>query len=94
MRFPDVPTEITPELDRHNGLIFIACTGLLYFAAPVIFVGVVQAALADKLGTSAMVANLPLSTYLLGALAPPLLSWRLPYRLARATVVGANLVPK
>ena len=35
VRFPDIPTEITPELDRHNGLIFIACTGLLYFAAPV-----------------------------------------------------------
>lgn len=92
MRFPDVPSDITPELDRHNGLIFIACTGLLYFAAPVIFVGVVQAALADKLGTSAMVANLPLSFYLLGALAPPLLSWRLPHRLTRATVMGANLV--
>ena len=83
---------ITPEADRKNGLIFIAHNGLLYFAAPVVYVGVVQAALADKLGASATVANLPASTYLLGALAPLILSFVLPHRLVRFTSVLAYLV--
>ncbi len=89
----EVPTaQITPEADRKNGLIFIAHNGLLYFAAPVVYVGVVQAALADKLGASAMVANLPASAYLLGALAPLILSFVLPHRLVRATSVLAYVV--
>ncbi len=88
-----VPTaQITPEADRKNGLIFIAHNGLLYFAAPVVYVGVVQAALADKLGASATVANLPASAYLLGALAPLILSFVLPHRLVRFTSVLAYLV--
>ena len=88
-----VPTvQITPETDRKNGLIFIAHNGLLYFAAPVVYVGVVQGALADKLGASATVANLPASTYLLGALAPLILSFVLPHRLVRSTSVLAYLV--
>ena len=40
--------QIPPDVDRRNGLIFIAHNSLLYFAAPVIYVGVVQGALADK----------------------------------------------
>ena len=89
----EVPTvQITPETDRKNGLIFIAHNGLLYFAAPVVYVGVVQGALADKLGASATVANLPASTCLLGALAPLILSFVLPHRLVRFTSVLAYLV--
>ena len=84
--------QIPPDVDRRNGLIFIAHNSLLYFAAPVIYVGVVQGALADKLGASAFVANLPASTYLLGALAPLILSCALPHRLVRATSVLAYLV--
>ena len=83
---------IGPEANRRNGLIFIASSGLLFFAAPVIAVGVVQAALADKLGASALVANLPMSAYLLGALLPPVLSWVVPHRYTRATAVASNLV--
>ena len=89
----EVPTaQTTPEADRKNGLIFIAHNGLLYFAAPVVYVGVVQAALADKLGASTTVANRPTSAYLLGALAPLILSFVLPHRLVRVTSVLAYLV--
>lgn len=82
----------TAEMNHRNGLIFIVSSGMLFFAAPVVSVGVVQAALADKLGASMMVANLPLSIYLLGALLPPILSWIVPHRLVRATAVGSCAV--
>ena len=58
---------LTPEIERRNGLIFIWTQLLIYFSAPVLYVGVVQAAFLDKLGASATVANLPSSTYMLGA---------------------------
>ena len=88
-QLPDSPNSTT---DRRNGLIFGASNLLIYFAAPVVYIGVVQAALCDKLGASATVANLPASAYMLGALMPFLLSWIVPHRLVRATVVVANLV--
>jgi hypothetical protein len=55
---------ITPEMDRINGLIFFVSYVLVYLAAPVIYVDVVQAALCDKLGASTAVANLPASAFL------------------------------
>ncbi len=79
-------------MDRHNGRLFILSNSLIYLAAPVIYVGVVQAALCDKLGASTTVANLPATAFFLGAFAPLLLSWIVPHRLVRATVVVANLV--
>ena len=79
-------------MDRHNGLLFIFSNSLIYVAAPVVYIGVVQAALCDKLGASATVANLPATAFFLGAFAPLFLSWIVPHRLARATVVTANLV--
>src|SRR5262245_9473682 len=85
-------SEVTPRMDRRNGLIFCAYNLLNYFAAPIVYVGVVQAALCDKLGTSATIANLPASAYYFGFFAPILLSWIIPYRLERNAVVTANLV--
>ncbi len=41
--------EPTPSMDRHNGRLYILSNILVYLAAPVIYVGVVQAALCDKL---------------------------------------------
>ena len=84
-----LPTE---EMSRRNGLLYLVSMCIFMFAAPVVYVGVVQAALADKLGASAMVANLPASTYLLGAFAPPLLSWLVPHRFVRTTAVVACAV--
>ena len=87
-----IHAEPTPAMDRHNGRLFILSNSLIYLAAPVIYVGVVQAALCDKLGASTTVANLPATAFFLGAFAPLLLSWIVPHRLVRATVVVANLV--
>ena len=60
---------------------------LIYLAAPVTYIGIVQAALCDKLGASYAVASLPASLHLLGGLGPLICSWLIPYRLERATVV-------
>ena len=79
-------------MDRHNGRIVILSAFLHYLAAPVIYVGIVQAALCDRLGASATVANLPSSGYLLASVAPILLSWVVPHRRVRATVVTASLL--
>jgi MFS family permease len=65
---------------------------LIYFAAPVTYVGVVQAALCDKLGAGATVANLPAAANLVGHLAPVFVSWCIPLRLERSVLVWANVV--
>ena len=57
---------VSPEDDRHNGWVFTLCYVLIYISAPVLYVGVVQAALCDKLGAGATLANLPASTYMFG----------------------------
>ncbi|MDB6169268.1 MAG: transporter [Verrucomicrobia bacterium] len=80
---------ITPEMNRRNGLIFIWTQLLIYFSAPVLYVGVVQAAFCDKLGASATVANLPSSTYLLGAVFPVICAWLFPARLEQAVAKWA-----
>ena len=80
---------VTPEMDRHNGRIFLLTYLLLYLAAPVMYVGIVQAALCDKLGAPATIANLPFAAYQFGQIAPLLCSWLVPQRLERAVVVWA-----
>ena len=77
---------ITPEMNRNNGLIFIWTQLLMEFSSPVPYVGVVQAAFCDKLGASATIANLPSSTYLLGAVFPVICAWFFPARLEKSVV--------
>ncbi|MEZ6054529.1 MAG: hypothetical protein R3C02_24595 [Planctomycetaceae bacterium] len=36
---------------KRNLLLFASCTGLQYFAAPVLYIGVTQAALCDRPGS-------------------------------------------
>jgi hypothetical protein len=79
-------------LDRRNGNLFVLTQLLTYFSAPVLYVGVVQAAFCDKLGASATVANLPSSTYLLGAVVPLFCAWLLPARLEQRIVVTSYTV--
>ena len=83
---------ITPEMDRHNRFILLFSYLLIFLAAPVLYVGVVQAALCDKLGAGAMVSNLPSSAYFFGNLGPIFLSWLIPHRHEKAVVVTANLL--
>jgi len=75
-----------PVLGRRNGNLFILTQLLTYFSAPVLYVGVVQAAFCDRLGASATVANLPSSTYLLGAVVPILCAWLFRARLEQRIV--------
>jgi MFS family permease len=88
----DMPDAITPAMDRRNGILFLLSWQLQFLGAPVIFVGVVQAALCDKLGAGATIANLPMSAFLLGSLAPFFLAWRLPLRYEPTVIVVANAV--
>ena len=77
-------SEITPEMDRRNGWIFVWTQLLIFFSAPVVYVGVVQAAFIDKLGASATISNLPSATYLLGFVFPFICSWLFSARWERA----------
>lgn len=62
-----------------NLLLFAACTGLIYLAAPVGYVGVTQASLCHELGASSAVANLPETAYLAMTATPVLLAWLFPF---------------
>ncbi|MCA9117914.1 MAG: hypothetical protein KDA79_22740, partial [Planctomycetaceae bacterium] len=42
---------------RRNLMVFAGCTGLQYFAAPVLYVGITQASLCDRLGADARTSN-------------------------------------
>ena len=69
--------------DRRNGNLFLWATLLTYLAAPVFYIDVTQAALCDKLGASATVANLPASFSLLGGFAPIVIVCFVPHRWER-----------
>ncbi|MBI4623202.1 MAG: hypothetical protein HY736_08290 [Verrucomicrobia bacterium] len=85
-------SEITPELDRRNGWLYVWTMLLIYFAAPVVYVGVVQAAFCDKLGASATISNLPSATYFLGYVFPFFCSWLFSSRREKAVPQTAFLI--
>ena len=59
-----------------NALLFAICMGLIYLAAPIAYVGVVQATLCNRLGTSGAIANLPNTAFYLAMLVPVVVTWR------------------
>lgn len=61
-----------------NLLLFASCTGMIYLAAPVGYVGVTQASLCHRLGASDAVANLPATAYFTMTVMPVVLAWLLP----------------
>jgi MFS family permease len=79
-------------MDTRNAWITGLTYFLIYFAAPVVYLGVVQAGLCDKLGASKTVANLPASAYLFGSFAPILVAWIAPQRWTRPIVVWSYAV--
>jgi MFS family permease len=89
---PPNPEGIGHIAERRNIWIFCVYNLLVYLAAPVTYVGVVQAGLCDKLGANATIANLPSSAYLFGALAPIFAAWVFPQRLERAVLVWGNVI--
>jgi MFS family permease len=82
-------TAVTPAMDRRNGSIFLVSWLLIYLAAPVIYIDVVQATLCNKLGAGPTVANLPASAYFFGSFSPFFFSWLVPHRLVRTVTVVA-----
>jgi MFS family permease len=92
---PISPTDeagITPNMNRRNGIIFVGAFICVFLAAPIIYVGAVQAALCQRLGASTSVANLPAAANLLGQLAPLFLSSWIRHRHERLAVVFSNSV--
>ncbi len=83
---------LAPQTERRNSRSFAGVFLLIYLCAPVIYVGVVQAALLDKLGTSGTIANLPMSTFQFAQAAPLLLAWFIPHRREKAAAVVSTLV--
>src|SRR5262249_45348350 len=80
---------VTPAMDRLNGSIFLLSWLLIYLAAPVMYIDVVQAALCNKLGAGPTVANLPASAYFFGSFSPFFFSWLVPHRMIRTVAVVA-----
>ena len=91
-RLDSYSSRITEEMTRLNGGIFLVSYLLIYFAAPAVYIGIVQAALIDQLEASATLANLPLAVYKCGSFAPLIMSWLAPHRLERQVVVWANVM--
>ncbi len=63
---------------RRNLLLFAVCTGLQYFAAPVLYVGITQASLCDHLQADTRTANLPGTMYFAMTAVPALIAWLSP----------------
>lgn len=77
---------------RRNASIFFLIWQLKFLSAPVIYVGVVQAALCDKLGASPTVANLPASLWLLGFVTPFFLTYIIPLRVEPSIVTWTTAI--
>src|SRR5437868_6396179 len=72
----DHPLSVSQQ--TRNVIVFSACTGLQYLAAPVLYVGMTQAALCKRLGATPQTANLPESAFFVMTVAPVLLAWWFP----------------
>ena len=75
-----------PE-QRWNLILFALCTGTQYLAAPVLYVGITQASLCDRLGADARTSNLPGTLFFAMTATPALLAWLSP----RVSVLKRNL---
>ena len=79
---------IAPHLVRRNQICYAIIISMVYLAAPVLYVDVVQAAMCDKLGASKAIANLSSSLYLLVSGLAILFAWLIPYmRMVRRVIV-------
>lgn len=63
---------------RWNLILFAVCTGTQYLAAPVLYVGITQASLCDRLGADARTSNLPGTLFFAMTAMPALLAWLSP----------------
>ena len=86
-------TTMDARLDRKNSLLFFWTIFFSYIAGPVLFVGVTQAALCDKLGASATVSTLPAASFFLGSIGPIFFASFVSHRWdRRLTVISAAIM--
>jgi hypothetical protein len=83
---------IPPEIERRNARIFFFTWQLLYLIAPVYYVGVLQAALCDKLGAGPVISNLPTSLWLVGFVTPFFVSRIIPLRLESRVLIWTTTI--
>ena len=84
---------LSSPLQIRNVLLFSTNVGLIYLAAPVLYVGITQAALFDQLKTDKTVANLPVSIYFLTTPLIIIFAWYFSaVRLLRPVLVAGYLV--
>jgi MFS family permease len=63
---------------RQNLILFAVCTGTQYLAAPVLYVGITQASLCNRLGADARTSNLPGTLFFAMTAMPALIAWLSP----------------
>lgn len=69
---------LSPADQQRNLILFAVCTGTQYLAAPVLYVGITQAALCDRLGADARTANLPGTLFFAMTAMPAVFAWLSP----------------
>lgn len=74
---PDACPLAWPQ-QRRNLVLFAACTGMQYLAAPVLYVGITQASLCDRLGADARTSNLPATLFFAMTAMPAIIAWLSP----------------
>ena len=72
-----------------NIALYVLSNWLLYLAAPVVYVGITQASLCNRLGASGALANLPSSAFFWMAAVPIVFTWRFPNSRAVKPIVAA-----
>lgn len=63
---------------RWNLILFAICTGTQYLAAPVLYVGITQASLCNRLGADARTGNMPGTLFFAMTAMPALIAWLSP----------------
>jgi len=88
----DLGCPLSRRDQTRNVLIYAANWGLVYLSSPVTYVGLVQAALIDRLGFGSRAANLPAGVYLWSMPLAVVATWLFPrVRSLKKLIVGALL---
>lgn len=72
------PCPLSDSRQWWNVSVFAACTGLQYLAAPVLYVGLTQGSLLNRLGVTRTLANLPETAFFVATVTPVILASLLP----------------
>jgi hypothetical protein len=85
-------TSLSDDSQRRNGLVFLLNNALAYLVAPVLYIGVLHAAILASLKASDTVANMPEAVNLWVMPVPVLISWLCPSARLLRPMLAAALV--